>query len=39
MPAGSAAMLAIAGRVNADALGKPLDQLRDAFGKLERKVA
>ena len=38
MPAGSAAMLAIAGRAGADAVGKPLGQLRDAFGKLERKL-
>jgi glutathione S-transferase len=38
MPAGSAAMLAVAGRAGADALGKSLATLRDAFGKLERRL-
>jgi len=38
MPAGSAAMLAVAGRGASDALDKALAQLRDAFGKLERKL-
>jgi glutathione S-transferase len=38
MPAGSAAMMAVAGRASADALGKPLATLRDAFGKLERRL-
>ncbi len=38
MPAGSAAMLAIAGGARGEALAKPLGTLRDAFGKLEQKV-
>ncbi len=39
MPAGSAAMLAIAGGAKGDALAKPLGAVRDAFGKLEQKLA
>ncbi len=38
MPAGSAAMLAIAGGARGDGLAKPLGALRDAFGKLERQL-
>ncbi len=38
MPAGSAAMLAIAGGAKGDALAKPLGTLRDALGKLEQKL-
>jgi glutathione S-transferase len=39
MPGGGAAMLAIAGGANGDALAKPLGTLRDALGKLEQKLA
>ncbi len=39
MPAGSAAMLAIAGGAGGAELAEPLQRLRDAFGKLERKLA
>ncbi len=39
MPAGSAAMLAIAGDATGDALAKPLGALRDALGKLEQQLA
>jgi glutathione S-transferase len=39
MPAGGAAMLAIAGGATGDALGKPVAALRDALGKLERQLA
>ncbi len=39
MPAGSAAMLAIAGDAQGDALARPIGTLRDAFGKLDRKLA
>jgi glutathione S-transferase len=39
MPAGSAAMLAIAGGATGDALAKPLGALRDALGKLEAQLA
>jgi len=38
MPAGSAAMQAIAGGAEGDALAKPLRTLRDALGKIERKL-
>ncbi len=38
MPAGSGAMLAIAGDAKGDALAKPLGAVRDALGKLERKL-
>ncbi len=38
MPGGGAAMLAIAGGLEGDALSKPLGALRDALGKLERKL-
>ena len=39
MPAGGAAMLAIAGGATGDALARPLAALRDALGKLERQLA
>jgi glutathione S-transferase len=39
MPAGGAAMLAIAGGATRDALAKPLGALRDALGKLEQQLA
>jgi glutathione S-transferase len=39
MPAGGAAMLALAGGAQGDALAKPLGALRDALGKIERKLA
>ncbi len=39
MPAGSAAMLALAGGATGEALAKPLAAVRDAFGKLEQKLA
>jgi glutathione S-transferase len=39
MPAGGAAMLAIAGGASGDALAKPVDPLRDALGKLETQLA
>jgi glutathione S-transferase len=39
MPAGGAAMLAIAGGASGEALAKPLGTLRDALGKLERRLA
>jgi len=39
MPAGSAAMLAIAGGESGDALATPLGKLRDALGKLEDQLA
>jgi len=39
MPAGGAAMLAIAGGARGDALAKPLAALSDALGKLERQLA
>jgi glutathione S-transferase len=39
MPAGGAAMLAIAGGATEDALSRPLGALRDALGKLERQLA
>ncbi len=39
MPAGGAAMLAIAGGAKGDALAKPLGALRDALAKLERHLA
>ena len=39
MPAGSAAMLAIAGGATGDALARPLGALRDALGKLEAQLA
>ena len=38
MPAGSAAMLAVAGGATGEALAGPLGALRDALGKLERKL-
>jgi glutathione S-transferase len=38
MPAGGAAMLAIAGGAHGDALAKPLAALADAIGKLERQL-
>jgi glutathione S-transferase len=39
MPAGSAAMLAVAGRAPDDVLAKRLDALRDALGKLETQLS
>jgi glutathione S-transferase len=39
MPAGGAAMLAIAGGATGDALARPLGALRDALGKLEAQLA
>jgi glutathione S-transferase len=39
MPAGSAAMLAMAGGASRDALARPLGALRDALEKLEMQVA
>jgi glutathione S-transferase len=39
MPAGGAAMVAIAGGATCAALAKPLGALRDALGKLERELA
>jgi len=39
MPGNYAAMLAIAGEARGDALAKPLGAMRDALGKLERKLA
>jgi glutathione S-transferase len=39
MPAGGAAMLAIAGAATGDALAGPLGKLRDALGKLDAKLA
>ena len=39
MPAGSAAMLALAGSATGDDLAKPLGALRDALWKLERQLA
>jgi len=39
MPGTYAAMLAIAGGATGDALAKPLGTLRDALGKLERRLA
>ena len=39
MPAGGAAMLAIAGGAKGDALAEPLGALRDALAKLERHLA
>jgi glutathione S-transferase len=39
MPAGGAAMLAIAGGARGDALEKPLGTLRDALAKLEQRLA
>jgi glutathione S-transferase len=39
MPAGGAAMLAIAGGASHDALAKPLGALRDALGKVEMQLA
>ena len=39
MPAGGAAMLAIAGGASHDAVAKPLAALRDAFGKLELQLS
>jgi glutathione S-transferase len=39
MPAGGAAMLAIAGGASGEALAKPLGALRDALGKLEQRLA
>ena len=39
MPAGGAAMLAIAGGAKGDALAEPLGALRDALAKLERQLA
>jgi glutathione S-transferase len=38
MPAGGAAMLALAGGAAGDGLAKPLPALRDALGKLEREL-
>jgi glutathione S-transferase len=38
MPAGSAAMLALAGGAKDEALARPLDALRDALDKLEQKL-
>jgi len=39
MPAGGAAMLAIAGGATGEALAKPVGALRDALGKLEPQLA
>ena len=39
MPAGGAAMLAVAGGATGEALAKPLATLRDALGKLEQQLA
>jgi glutathione S-transferase len=39
MPAGGAAMLAVAGGARGEALAKPLAALRDALGKLEGQLA
>jgi glutathione S-transferase len=39
MPAGSAAMLAIAGRASGDALASPFGTLREALAKLEAQLA
>ncbi len=39
MPAGAAAMLAIAGGARGEALAKPLAVLSDALGKLDRQLA
>jgi glutathione S-transferase len=39
MPAGGAAMLAIAGEARGEALASPLAALRDALGKVERQIS